>query len=404
VSSIGLQSGTNVITVQAFDAAGNKGTDVLTVTYTPPDTTAPTVSISSPTTSSTFATTSSGLGLAGTASDNVGVTQVSWTSDRGGAGTATGTANWSVAAIGLESGTNVITVSARDAAGNQSTDILTVTYTPADTSAPTVSILGPTSASSYSAGSSVITLGGTASDNLGVTAVTWANDRGGSGFTSGTTSWSVASVVLQDGTNVITVTAQDAAGNKGTDVLTVTYTAIDITAPTVSITSPTTAFTYTTTASSLAIGGTASDAGGVTQVSWVNDRGGAGTASGTTSWSVPAVALQVGTNVISVTAQDATGNQSTVALTVTYSAPTAASSTSIVLNGTLYSSGKWMKVLLGWNVVPGRYVDIYREGVRITKTANDGSYTDAPRSTAAVSYYLCVSDATICSNTITVGP
>ena len=46
------------------------------------------------------------------------------------AGTATGTTSWSVSGIALQSGANVLTVTARDAAGNTSTDTLTVTYTP----------------------------------------------------------------------------------------------------------------------------------------------------------------------------------------------------------------------------------------------------------------------------------
>jgi predicted xylose isomerase-like sugar epimerase len=499
IGAIGLQVGTNVISVTARDAAGNQASDVLTVTYTAPDTTAPSVSIASPTAGSTYATASANMPLGGSASDNVGVTQVNWVNDRGGSGIASGTTNWSVSAVALQSGTNIITVTARDAAGNQSTDTLTVTYTPPDTAVPTVSILGPTSASSYAAASSALTLGGTASDNLGVTAVTWANDRGGSGFTSGTTSWSVASVTLQTGTNVITVTAQDAAGNKGTDVLTVTYSAPDTSAPAViimtptvstsyavslsslsmggtasdnvgvtqvtwandrggsgtasgttswsiptialqaginvitvtardaagnqgatmltvtysasdstvpavSISGPTTMPSYVATSSSLSLGGVASDNVGVTQVSWVNDRGGSGTASGTTNWSVAAVALQGGTNVITVTAWDAAGNLSIDALTVTYSAPAPAPSPtpSIDLSGTLYASGRWMKALLSWNVVTGRYVDVYRNGSRLTRTTNDGSYTDSPRSSGPYTYYVCVTDTTVCSNTITL--
>jgi hypothetical protein len=116
-------------------------------------------------------------------------------------------------------GTNELTVTARDAAGNQSSDTLTVTYDPTP---PTITIAGPTTASTYLTGASVITLGGTAADNIGITAVTWANSAGGTGFASGTRTWSVASISLSLGTNVITVTAQDAAGNRRTDVLTVT--------------------------------------------------------------------------------------------------------------------------------------------------------------------------------------
>ena len=68
-------------------------------------------------------------------------------------------------------------------------------------------------------------MGGTASDNVGVTSVSWSNSRGGSGSASGTTTWNVPAIGLQTGTNVITVTAHDGAGNSGTDVLTVEYSA-----------------------------------------------------------------------------------------------------------------------------------------------------------------------------------
>ena len=55
-------------------------------------------------------------------------------------------------------------------------------------------------------------------------------------------------------------------------------------------------------------------------MTWVNSRGGSGTASGTTSWTVPSIALQTGSNVLTVTARDAAGNTSSDALTVTVNA------------------------------------------------------------------------------------
>jgi len=95
------------------------------------DTSNPLVTITGPTSAATYATSVTPLAtLSGTASDNVGVTQVTWSSDRGGSGTATGTTSWSVSGIALSSGANVLTVTARDAAGNTSTDTVTVTYTP----------------------------------------------------------------------------------------------------------------------------------------------------------------------------------------------------------------------------------------------------------------------------------
>src|SRR4029077_3450970 len=91
------------------------------------DLTRPNVSITTPTSNPTFLTTNPSLALGGAASDDVGVTQVTWASDRGANGTAVGTTSWSVASVGLVSGPNVLTVTARDAAHNIGTGTLTVT-------------------------------------------------------------------------------------------------------------------------------------------------------------------------------------------------------------------------------------------------------------------------------------
>ena len=187
------------------------------------DTTAPAVTISNPTSGTTYSTVTTPVTLAGTASDAVGVTQVTWSNDRGGSGTCTGTTSWTCSNITLQSGANVLTIRARDAANNAGTDTLTVTYTPPDTTAPAVTISNPTSGTTYSTGTTPITLAGTASDAVGVTQVTWSSDRGGSGTCTGTTSWTCSNITLQSGANVLTVRARDAANNAGTDTLTVTY-------------------------------------------------------------------------------------------------------------------------------------------------------------------------------------
>src|SRR5437660_945341 len=187
------------------------------------DTTPPTIAITAPTTASTYSTSSSPLTLGGTASDNVGVTQVTWANSRGGTGTATGTTSWTASGIVLQMGTNVLTVQARDAAGNTTAATLTATLT--DTAPPTITITAPTSGATYTSSSSSLTLGGTASDNVGVTQVTWANSLGGSGTAIGTTAWTASGIGLQVGTNVLTVQARDAAGNTATAALTVTLSA-----------------------------------------------------------------------------------------------------------------------------------------------------------------------------------
>lgn len=173
----------------------------------------PSVTINSPTSNSTYNTSNNSITLGGTASDNVGVTRVTWTNDRGGSGTASGTTNWTASGIALKSGANTLSVNAQDAAGSigKATLIVNYTVTINDTSPPTVKISSPTSSSSYSTTGSTLTLRGTATDNVGVTQVTCTNDRGGNCVASGTTNWTVNVTGLQSGTNVLTVRARDAA-------------------------------------------------------------------------------------------------------------------------------------------------------------------------------------------------
>ncbi len=92
-----------------------------------------------------------------------------------------------------------------------------------DNVAPTVAITTPTSGSTYSTTGTTLNLGGTASDDVAVTSVTWSNSTGGSGTAIGTTSWTANGITLTAGLNTITVKAYDAFGNVGTDTLAVTY-------------------------------------------------------------------------------------------------------------------------------------------------------------------------------------
>ena len=61
-------------------------------------------------------------------SGNSNVTSVTWSNDRGGSGTATGTTAWTIPAVRLQPGVNVLTVSALEADGDFSVDTLTVTF------------------------------------------------------------------------------------------------------------------------------------------------------------------------------------------------------------------------------------------------------------------------------------
>ena len=207
-----------------------------------------------------------------------------------------------------------------------------------DTAVPKVTITSPTSRPSHTSYSSKFTIGGTASDDVGINQVAWSNDKGGSGICVGTSDWSTSEIQLSQGTNVITIFAQDTDENVGISTLTVTYVLrvivpfdpgvlkprLQPVVPTVAITSPVPDSTYTTYYSTLNISGTASDDKGISQVTWSNDRGGSDTclttklATGDISigWTASEIPLSLGINVITITAQDTNGNVASSTLTV----------------------------------------------------------------------------------------
>jgi hypothetical protein len=179
----------------------------------------------------------------------------------------------------------------------------------------------------------------------------------------------------------------------------------DTTRPTISIGSPTTGTTYATTSSSISLGGTAADNVHVSQVRWANDRGNSGMASGTTGWTANAIALATGSNVITVTAIDDAGNQATDTLTVSYSAPstTTPPPTTVTLTADTRKAAKWRSTRLAWSNAPWSSVDVYRNGMLLTNTPNDGSHTDPIWSKGTYTYQICASGSTTsCSNTTTV--
>src|SRR5438477_251184 len=209
--------GTNTITVTATDEAGNSAT--CTTTFTVTDTTVPTASCPAPTSASADGTCQavvpnvlSGVTVSDNCSGTNGITLVQ--------SPAAGTL------VGL--GTNTITVTATDEAGNSAT--CTTTFTVKDTTVPTVSCPAPTSASADGTCQAAVpnVLGGvTASDNCsGTNGITLVQSP-------------AAGTLVGLGTNTITVTATDEAGNSAT--CTTTFTVTDTTVPTVSCPAPTSA-------------------------------------------------------------------------------------------------------------------------------------------------------------------
>jgi chitodextrinase len=115
-------NGVHTITARARDAAGNQTTSAAVSATVSNDTTAPTISVSTPAAGSTVSGT---ISLSATAADNVGVAGVQFLVDGANLGTevtvAPYTQSWNTGTAG--NGPHSITARARDAAGNQTTSV-----------------------------------------------------------------------------------------------------------------------------------------------------------------------------------------------------------------------------------------------------------------------------------------
>ncbi len=92
----------------------------------------------------------------------------------------------------------------------------------------------------------------------------------------------------------------------------------DTTAPTLVVQNPVTD-SITQSKFRIDLSGRAWDDQGVEEVVWKNNRGGSGVAVGTTQWQVNNLRLRYGTNGITITAIDASGNSTSVSKTVVVS-------------------------------------------------------------------------------------
>jgi pimeloyl-ACP methyl ester carboxylesterase len=228
-ATVTLVSGVNTITVVAKDTLNNSTQKVVSVTYNPPETTPPSLTIASPVNGAVV--TSANLPVNGTASDsglgNNGISSVTVNGANASGGTisGSGTASWS-ATVTLVSGVNTITVVAKDTLNNSTQKVVSVTYNPPETTPPALTIASPVNGAVVTSAS--LPVNGTASDsglgNNGISSVTvnGANASGGTTSGSGTASWN-ATVTLVSGVNTITVVAKDTLNNSTQKVVSVTY-------------------------------------------------------------------------------------------------------------------------------------------------------------------------------------
>jgi len=175
-----------------------------------------TLTISSPAPGST--TTSATVTMAGTTSGAGGATQVTWQTDLGASGVASGTASWTIPAVPLVVGSNTITVTAADSS-QKAVQTASVTRTtppalpkpPPDRTPPVININSP-AGNIVTTVSETLDISGTASDNVGVAKITWQCGAV-SGNATGTANWRASAIPLYVGDNTVTVRAYDTAGN-----------------------------------------------------------------------------------------------------------------------------------------------------------------------------------------------
>jgi hypothetical protein len=203
-------------TVSAFDAAGNDSPKSAVVSATtlapPPDTTTPTVSLTSPTTGAIVSGT---ISVTATASDNVGVVGVQFLLDGNPLGAEIPTSPYSISwnTSTATDGAHVLTARARDAANNSTTSAATnVTVAAPDTSAPTVAITQPTNNAQVT---DILNVSADAFDDVGVAGVQLLVDGVNTGQEDTTAPYVLAwdSQAVSNGAHTLTARARDAAGN-----------------------------------------------------------------------------------------------------------------------------------------------------------------------------------------------
>src|SRR6266576_2530068 len=215
-------NGWHTLSAVARDLLGLEFTsDSVTVNVSngpPPDTTRPSVGITSPANGSTVSNT---ITVTANASDNVGVVGVQFRVDGGNVGAEDTAAPYSASfnTTAVSNGSHTLTAVARDAAGNRTTSgPVTVNVSngpPPDTTPPSVGITSPANGSTLS---NTITVTADASDNVGVAGVQFRVDGANVGAedTAAPYSASFNTTAVSNGSHTLTAVARDAAGNRTT--------------------------------------------------------------------------------------------------------------------------------------------------------------------------------------------
>lgn len=268
-----------------------------------PDSTPPTVSITSPpsgallavsTVNVTWSASDAGLGL--------GALRVSV--DGGAEIVLPSTATWYVF-TGLADGAHTISVTAYDRAGNSATDSISVTT---DASPPDLAITAPASGAKIPSGTVQMTW--TASDAVSGLDHFEISLDGGPSMIRAATVRDITFSGLSDASHTVTVTGFDQVGHSR--IVSTTFV-VDTVAPTVAISSPAGGASVPT--SSVTVTWTASDAGSGIDHITISVDGGAATTLSASATSQTLTGLADGAHTVTVTVVDRAGNSETATRT-----------------------------------------------------------------------------------------
>jgi RHS repeat-associated protein len=282
--------GSYVVLLTSTDNEGLKGTTTSTITVTP---IAPTAAITGAPTSSPYT--------------------YAWTVTRNGTAFASGSTS-SLSFTPNDDGSYVVSLTATDNEGLKGTASSTITVTPV---APTATITG---APASSPEGTAITLGSTVSDGVDVAAdspysYAWTVTKNGTAFASGSSS-SMSFTPNDDGSYVVSLTATDNEGLKGSASNAITVTPI---APTATITG---APTSSPEGTAITVGSTANDgvdaaADGPYSYAWTVTKNGTAFTSSSGSSDFTFTPNDEGTYVVTMTATDKDGNVGSANSTIT---------------------------------------------------------------------------------------
>lgn len=155
----------------------------------------------------------------------------------------------------------------------------------------------------------------------------------------------------------------------------------------VSITSPD-ATNIDTTDEDIDLAGVVASDAPIASVSWTNDTGGEGTASGTDNWQANDIPLALGNNKITITALDDAGNSSTDTIDINRESTSPGSVTLSWVAPTERADGTPLTELAGYRIHYGRMSETYDYEIDVS---NPGLLTYVVENLVPGDWYFAVS-------------